>query len=149
MLWRSAKRRHPNKGKHWVKTRCFRNDGYWTFADGNAELVKPTSLPITGHVKVRGRESPYDPKLRSYWQERTKRRIARQTYSQVRRSLLRRYGYRCGMCWMPFGEDDQIEEDHITPRHAGGSDALENKRLVHQWRHHQHHQRRGYTVLKA
>src|SRR5215212_3042625 len=144
MLWRWAKRRHPNKGKRWVKGRYFRNDGYWTFADGNAELVKPTSLPITRYVKVRGRSSPYDPKLRSYWQERTKRTIARQTYSQVRLSLLRRYGYRCGMCWLPFREDELIDEDHITPRHAGGSDALENKRLVHQWCHHQYHQKRGY-----
>jgi RNA-directed DNA polymerase len=149
MLWRWAKRRHPNKGKRWVKGRYFRNDGYWTFADGNAELVKPTSLPITRYVKVRGRSSPYDPKLRSYWQERTKRTIARQTYSQVRLELLRRYGYRCGMCWMPFREDELIEEDHITPRHTGGSDALENKRLVHHWCHHQYHQRRGYKVLKA
>ena len=149
MLWRWAKRRHPNKGKRWVKGRYFRNDGYWTFADGNAELVKPTSLPITRYVKVRGRSSPYDPKLRSYWHERTKRTIARQTYSQVRLSLLRRYGYRCGMCWMLFREDELINEDHITPRHAGGSDALENKRLVHQWCHHQYHQQRGYKVLKA
>jgi RNA-directed DNA polymerase len=149
MLWRWAKRRHPNKGSHWVRRRYFRNDGYWTFADGNAELVKPTSVPITRYVKVSGRNSPYDPRLRSYWQERTKRHIARQTYAQVRRELLHRYGYRCGMCWVPFGTDDPIEADHIVPRHAGGSDEPENKRPVHSWCHHQHHQRQGYKVLKA
>ncbi|MBP1464510.1 group II intron reverse transcriptase/maturase [Candidatus Chloroploca sp. M-50] len=149
MLWRWAKRRHPNKGSRWVKQRYFRNDGYWTFADGNAELVKPTSVPITRYVKVSGRNSPYDPKLRAYWQERTKRQIARQTASQVRRELLYRYGYRCGMCWVPFATDDPIEADHIVPRHAGGSDEPENKRPVHRWCHHQHHQRRGYKVLKA
>jgi RNA-directed DNA polymerase len=149
MLWRWAKRRHPKKGSRWVKRRYFRNDGYWTFADGNAELVKPTSIPITRYVKVSGRSSPYDPKLRAYWQERTKRHIARQTYSQVRLEMLRRYGYRCGLCRMPFRTDDPIDEDHIVPRHAEGSEELENKRPVHRWCHHQHHQRHGYKVLKA
>ncbi len=149
MLWRWAKRRHPNKGSRWVKGRYFHNDGNWTFADGNAELVKPTSVPITRYTKVSGRNSPYDPRLRSYWQERTKRQIARQTYSQVRRELLHRYGYRCGMCWVPFGTDDPIDEDHIVPRQAGGPDEPENTRPVHRWCHHQHHQRRGYKVLKA
>jgi RNA-directed DNA polymerase len=149
MLWRWAKRRHPNKGSRWVKRRYFRNDGYWTFADKNAELVKPTSMRTTRYVKVSGRNSPYDPKLRGYWQERTKRQIARQTYSQVRLELLRRYSYRCGMCRLPFGTDDPIDEDHIVPRRAGGSDELENKRPAHRWCHHQHHQRHGYKVLKA
>nr|WP_256439650.1 HNH endonuclease [Candidatus Chloroploca mongolica] len=53
------------------------------------------------------------------------------------------------MCWVPFATDDPIEADHIVPRHAGGSDEPENKRPVHRWCHHQHHQRRGYKVLKA
>ncbi|MEI7769482.1 MAG: HNH endonuclease, partial [Chloroflexales bacterium] len=57
--------------------------------------------------------------------------------------------YYCGMCWVPFGTDDPIEADHIVPRHAGGSDEPENKRPVHSWCHHQHHQRQGYKVLKA
>lgn len=149
MLWRWAKRRHPNKGSRWVKQRYFRDDGYWTFADENAELVKPTSVPITRYRKVSGRNSPYDLKLRAYWQERTKRQIARQTDSRVRMELLYRYGYRCGMCRVPFGTNDPIDEDHIVPRHAGGADKPENMRPMHRWCHHQHHQRRGYKVLKA
>lgn len=46
-----------------MKSRYFRSDGYWTFADKNAELVKPTSMRITRYVKASGRNSPYDPKI--------------------------------------------------------------------------------------
>ena len=67
MLWQWAKRRHPKKSSRWTQRRYFRKDGYWTFFAENAELVKPTSTPITRFTKVSGRNSPYDPKLRTYW----------------------------------------------------------------------------------
>ena len=63
MLWNWAKRRHPNKSSKWVKARYFRSDGYWTFQEGKAELVKPDATPITRFTKVTGRNSPYDPTL--------------------------------------------------------------------------------------
>jgi len=58
MLWRWAKRRHPNKSRQWVKARSFRHDGSWTFWAGKAELVKPAATPITRFTKVTGRHSP-------------------------------------------------------------------------------------------
>ena len=58
MLWTWAKRRHPHKSRKWVKARYFRNDGYWTFWEGKAELVKPDATPITRFTKVTGRPSP-------------------------------------------------------------------------------------------
>jgi RNA-directed DNA polymerase len=58
MLWRWAKRRHPTKGSKWVKARYFRNDSYWTFYEGKAELVKPDVTPITRFTKVTGKNSP-------------------------------------------------------------------------------------------
>ena len=58
MLWTWAKRRHPNKSRQWVKARYFRNDGYWTFWEGKAELVKPDATPITRFTTVTGRNAP-------------------------------------------------------------------------------------------
>lgn len=149
MLWRWAKRRHPNKSSRWVQRRYFRNDGWWTFHEGKVELVKPDATPITRFVKVSGRSSPYDPTLQAYWQERAKRTMARQTYSKQKLALLKAQEYHCTMCHILFTNTDEIDVHHDTPRHRGGTDDLQNLRVVHRWCHHQHHQRSGYKVLKA
>lgn len=148
MLWRWAKRRHPNKNSRWVRRRYFSQDGYWTFREGKAQLLRPDATPITRFVKVEGRRSPYDPTLRDYWQKRGRRNLARITYVNRKRMLLNRQDYRCAHCGRPF-EDEQIQEHHVIPRNTGGNDDLDNVVLVHPWCHHQHHQRHGYKVLKA
>jgi RNA-directed DNA polymerase len=149
MLWRWAKRRHPNKSRRWVRRRYFRRDSYWTFHAKGVPLVRHGATPITRFVKVRGRNSPYDPKLHAYWQQRTKQRIAGQTYARQRRTLLEAQAYRCALCRLPLEGDDPLHEDHIIPRQAGGSDQLDNRRVVHAWCHHQRHSREGYKVPRA
>ena len=143
MLWVWAKRRHPKKGRRWVKARYFRSDGYWTFHAEKAELVKPDTTPITRFVKVIGRSSPYDPALRGYWTERKKRQVGRETYAKQRLMLLQRQEYRCALCYIQFVPGEAIETDHIIPTSQGGSDDRSNKRLVHPWCHRQRHQKDG------
>ena len=92
MLWNWAKRRHPHKRSQWVKARYFRDDGYWTFQEDEAELVQPDATPITRYTKVTGRNSPYDPTLRQYWLERKKRQVGRETYKKQRLMLHQRQG---------------------------------------------------------
>jgi RNA-directed DNA polymerase len=140
MLWRWAKRRHPTKGSKWVKARYFRDDGYWTFYEGKAELVKPDATPITRFTKVTGKHSPYDPTLRQYWVERKKKQVGRETYAKQRLILHQRQGYRCALCRIPFIAGETIETDHLIPRSQGGTDDLRNKRLLHPWCHRQRHQ---------
>ncbi len=149
MLWNWAKRRHPNKSSQWVKVRYFRDDGYWTFQEEEAELVKPDKTPITRFTKVTGRNSPYDPTLREYWQERTKRQVGRETYAKQRLILYQRQGYRCALCTIPFGPGEDVEADHIIPTSQGGTDDINNKRLVHPWCHRQRHQKDGRQWLRA
>jgi RNA-directed DNA polymerase len=149
MLWKWAKRRHPNKSSRWVRRRYFRRDGYWTFHAQGVPLVRHGATPITRFVKVRGRNSPYDPKLHAYWQQRTKQRIAVRTYAKQRQALLVAQAYRCALCRLPLDVDDPLHEDHIIPRQAGGSDQLDNRRVVHAWCHHQRHSREGYKVPRA
>ena len=141
MLWVWAKRRHPKKGRRWVKARYFKSDGYWTFHAEKAELVKPDTTPITRFVKVIGRSSPYDPALRGYWTERKKRQVGRETYAKQRLMLLQRQEYRCALCHIQFVPGEAIETDHIIPTSQGGSDDRSNKRLVHPWCHRQRHQK--------
>jgi RNA-directed DNA polymerase len=143
MLWNWAKRRHPNKSKKWVKARYFRDDGWWTFAEGKVELVKPDKTPITRFAKVIGRNSPYDPALHQYWNERKKRYVGRETFEKQRLILHQKQGYRCALCRIPFNPGESIETDHIIPRSRGGTDDINNKRLVHPWCHRQRHQLDG------
>lgn len=149
MLWNWAKRRHPNKSSKWVQVRYFRNDGYWTFHEAQAELAKPDKTPITRFTKVTGRNSPYDPALREYWQERKKHQAGRETYMKQRLMLYQRQGYRCALCTIPFIPGEDIETDHIIPTSQGGTDDINNKRLVHPWCHRQRHQKDGRQRLRA
>jgi len=144
MLWRWAKRRHPKKPTRWVKARYFRDDGYWTFQAGEAELAKPDATPITRSTKVTGRQTPYDPAHRLYWRERTKTQVAEETYSKQRLMLHRSREYACALCGVRFVPGETIQIDHLISKYRGGSDDLANKRLVHPWRHRQHHQRTGF-----
>jgi RNA-directed DNA polymerase len=146
MLWQWATRRHPNKPSKWVKTRYFRDDGWWTFHTDKAQLVKPSATPITRYTKVTGKNSPFDPKLRAYWLERHKRGMARLTHSKQRLELLRRQDNRCFLCQQPFYSPEEIHEHHLIARNAGGKDTLNNLRAVHFWCHQQHHQLNDYTV---
>jgi RNA-directed DNA polymerase len=150
MLWVWAKRRHPNKRSKWVKDRYFKSDGYWTLhADNKAELVKPDQTPITHFTKVTGRNSPYDPALKEYWIERKKRQVGRETYAKQRLMLLQRQEYRCALCRVQFIPGEAIETDHITLKSQGGTDDLNNERLVHPWCHRQRHQKDGRQRPRA
>jgi RNA-directed DNA polymerase len=149
MLWNWAKRRHPNKSSKWVKARYFKSDGYWTFREAKAELVKPDQTPITRFVKVTGRNSTYDPALKEYWTERKKRQVGRETYQKQRLMLLQKQEYRCALCQIQFVPGEAIETDHITLTSQGGTDDLSNKRLVHPWCHRQRHQKDGQQRPRA
>jgi RNA-directed DNA polymerase len=143
MIWNWAKRRHPKKSSNWVKARYFRSEGHWTFHEGKAELVKPDATPITRFTKVIGRSSPYDPSLHQYWLERKKQHVERETFAKQRGRLHQKQGYRCALCSIPFIPGENIETDHIILTSQGGTDDINNKRLVHPWCHRQRHQKDG------
>ena len=151
MTWQWSKRRHPKKSSRWVKKHYFRRIGNrgWIFATPFAILINPTTLPITRHIKVKGRNSPYDPKLRDYWTKRTRRRVSRQTYTRLRLQVLQAQEYRCWQCDILFQPDEAIDLHHIIPRASGGSNRGDNRAAIHPYCHRQVHQRHGYKVLEA
>jgi RNA-directed DNA polymerase len=151
VLWQWAKRRHPNKPSKWVRQRYFKTRGNrtWVFGETTVTLLNPTDTPITRYVKVCGRNSPYDPTLRAYWAERTKRAVGRETYSRLRLQVLRAQDYRCGQCGILFQPGEDIDLHHRIPRKKDGTDTAENLIALHPYCHHQFHQRHGYKVLKA
>ena len=78
MLWKWAKRRHPNKGLLWIMVKYFhtRRDRKWLFiaeeADrkGERQLFLEASMPIRRHIKIRTKANPHDPVWREYFNAR-------------------------------------------------------------------------------
>ena len=79
-----AKRRHPNKNKHWLRNKYFRKQGLrnWIFSVKvrnkkrgiiNFDLFLASSLPIKRHIKIRNNANPFDPKFTEYFLKRNKR----------------------------------------------------------------------------
>jgi RNA-directed DNA polymerase len=77
MLWNWSLRRHPNKGKQWVKKRYFgsshgrdwRFRAFCTTTSGERfemAVTNITTIPIKRHVKVKGAASPDDSSLLEY-----------------------------------------------------------------------------------
>ena len=84
-LWRWSMRRHPKKGRRWVKKKYFRSNrnNNWVFfakaidkQDGPyfLDLIFASKTPIRRHVKTKSDANPYDPKYRDYFYERESRK---------------------------------------------------------------------------
>lgn len=79
-LWQWSKRRHPNKGKRWIKAKYFkgRDQRNWCFKTQTQtskeievkELFKTTDVSIKRHVKVKAASNPYDKEWQSYFIKR-------------------------------------------------------------------------------
>ena len=76
-IWEWAKRRHPHKGKRWIKHKYFTriNNRDWRFfarrKDGTmAILIDPSEHRILRHVKIKSENNPFDAKDREYFAKR-------------------------------------------------------------------------------
>ena len=84
LLWRWAKRRHPNKSHSWIVSRYWTRQGgdHWVFFgevknfDGSTRevaLYRTSSMRIVRHVLIRGAVNPYDPQWWPYLANRASR----------------------------------------------------------------------------
>ncbi|MDJ0532566.1 MAG: group II intron reverse transcriptase/maturase [Xenococcaceae cyanobacterium MO_207.B15] len=135
-LWRWAKRRHPNKGKKWVKRRYWRtiqNDN-WVFASNREgknpfQLLKHTELPSgVKYAKVKGALSPYDGD-ELYWTNRLGDKY--KTVDPQKARLLKKQKGKCQNCGTTFKPKDQLEKHHIKHKSKGGNNTDYNLALVH------------------
>ena len=85
-LWQWALRRHPNKGRQWVRAKYFAAHGgrHWIFtgqirtAGGEkreVRLFSVASVPIQRHVLVRDSANPFDPAWDAYFADRRRRQV--------------------------------------------------------------------------
>lgn len=96
--------------------------------------------------QVKGTNSPFDPRLEAYWEERRTRALYRRALSdarKLRRHLLKRQNYRCAITGLPLEDLMQVEIHHITAKCVGGNDDWCNLCLVLRWAHTALHARYG------
>jgi len=70
MLDRWAKRRHPNKGRRWIKDRYWhtRRGNNWRFMTQENLLISAAGIPVVRHTKLKISKNPFlDPK---YFEQR-------------------------------------------------------------------------------
>lgn len=96
MLWKWARKRHPNKGHRWIASRYWKQVGgdNWVFfgetvgSDGSKHEVTlycASSMRIIRHSIIRCEVNPYDPEWSEYLIRRTRRyRRRKQEASETR-----------------------------------------------------------------
>lgn len=143
-LWQWAVRRHPKKGKRWIRDRYFHsvNARHWDFAvedrdpaDGTSKLVRlaqASESAIKRHCKIRSTANPFDPHWESYFAQRQAARMP--DNRQSRQRLLRLWGAqgrRCPVCDDPITAETGWTIRYRTPRTLGGRAVNANLILLH------------------
>src|SRR3954447_5163129 len=152
MVWRWCRRRHPKKGRRWIRTSYFPPDGHrhWVFTgtlwdrkgQGRpTQLMAAAKVKIIRYVKIRSAVNPYDPEWELYLEARWSWQLT-QTRTGRRRieSFWKKQKGRCVVCGQPLRlaeEDYQIH--HRIQRTQGGRDTAENMELLHVNCHRQIH----------
>lgn len=145
-LWAWAKRRHPNKGKRWVKQRYFRREGArdWVFATDEQRLLRYSDFPFREHFKIKSEANPYDREWEAYFDEILTRRMTATLNGRKKLAwLYREQEGRCPVCNQRITRQTRWHVHHKVRRVDGGSDKPTNLLLLHPTCHRQVHSRPG------
>lgn len=145
-LWQWAKRRHPEKGPLWIKSRYFKTEGNrsWIFAAEDEERVYPdgkpyrvslfraSTVPIKRHIRIRSEANPFDPRFETYFEERSTSKMRNNLQRSKRLfSLWLHQGGLCPICHQKITSDMQCDIHYISRKVDGGKDNGSNLVLTH------------------
>ena len=142
VLWRWAKRRHPNKSNGWIARRYWKSRGgdNWSFSQEDDTLVKLHKYGSykagTRWTRVKGNRSPFDGDV-IYWSSRMGDNFL--TTEPQKARLLKRQKGKCHHCGQHFRPGDLIEKHHQKPQSQGGKNSDDNLVLLHLHCHDQVH----------
>jgi len=145
-----TRRSHHTKSWKWRVDRYFGQKqpgrtNKWVFGRDQGHLIQLQWIPIKRHVMVKYDASPDDPTLRTYWEEREKRKSALLPTKRWRELAKRQKG-KCLHCHSSLHNAEELHVHHIIPKSKGGEDALSNLALIHLYCHQAIHGTR--TVLQ-
>ncbi len=157
MIWQWAKRRHPTKGRRWVREKYFHqvDARKWVFS-GQVEgrsaemltihLTAANRISIQRHCLIKGAANPYDPQWEAYFEQRLGTKW-KQHWLKRRKlvSLWWEQNGKCPVCHQQITKESEWSLYHILPRVYGGTDTLSNLLLLHPYCH----ERARYQKLKV
>ncbi|MGK2849242.1 MAG: group II intron reverse transcriptase/maturase [Minisyncoccota bacterium] len=141
-LWRWAVRRHPNKGRRWIKDRYFQQvkGRDWRFGEKDQLLPHLGGVRKRPHIKIKAEANPYDPMFDEYFSNRLAGRMLRILEGRKRlRWLWRFQDGLCPECDQKITVESGWNIHHVLPRRLGGTDATSNLVLLHPNCHRQIH----------
>ncbi|WP_440682912.1 group II intron reverse transcriptase/maturase [Cysteiniphilum halobium] len=149
-LWRWSKRRHPNKGRKWVKNKYFHRyqgqDWFFGYTDFSnmaprfRHIPRMSNIPIIRHGLVKGDFNPYDSNWYVYAESRSKKRT-KLNMTNMMYKIWDRQNHSCGYCGTLISLETKWHLHHIKPKSMGGRDKLSNLVLLHPECHRQLHSR--------
>jgi RNA-directed DNA polymerase len=146
-IWRWVQRRHPKKGKGWLRRRYFPanpRDRWWFATKPNGkkgerrQLLKLSRVPITRHIKVKAEANPFDARWELYFERRDQRRM-QETVDRWTWILWQRQDGRCLVCGNLITLETEWHTHHVVWKVKGGTDRLDNLALLHPTCHRQVH----------
>ncbi|TSA12658.1 MAG: group II intron reverse transcriptase/maturase [Deltaproteobacteria bacterium] len=150
-LWQWCKRRHPNKGRRWIKDRYFHRIGpsNWVFAakvkkdNGKTdymEMYAAANTPIRRHVKIKLEACPYDMVWEPYFEERKTQKVKDDLalHGRVKKLWQAQKG-KCPICQEDITKETGWNEHRTIPGLQGGKYILSNLQLLHPNCHRQLH----------
>lgn len=136
--YRWAKRRHPKKSKKWVELKYFANGTgkerkpILRLNDGQGlHIEKLSYIPINRFVKIRNGMRVYDRSISEYWKEREYTNAYQQIYSVKIERLYKKQKGKCASCNLTIKDMSDVHAHHVIPKECGGTDELNNLRLLH------------------
>lgn len=149
-LWRWGCRRHPNKGKRWIKQRYFQRlkGRDWRFVDQDQVLPLLTGYSKRPHVKIKAEANPYDQAYDEYFTKRLAQRMngVLAGKRKLRWLWLWQAGC-CPICNQKITRETGWHLHHIIKRSDRGTDKLTNLMLLHPNCHMQHHAMEKHTAV--
>ncbi|WP_036305015.1 group II intron reverse transcriptase/maturase [Methylobacter tundripaludum] len=147
--WNWAVRRHPNKGKLWIREKYFKtidNQNWVLSGEDQGELTKRlkrmSATPIERHTKIQADVNPYDPKYEQYFE---KRLHVKMTKGEVGKTKLARLWVQqkgiCPVCKTRIDDAVNYNIHHIVERVKGGKDISSNLIILHPNCHRKVHSR--------
>ena len=162
MLWHWCRRRHPNKGRRWIKKKYFPPDGprHWIFTGTLSDqkgqgwpiqLMEAAQVRIIRYVKIQSAVNPYDPEWELYLEARWVWQLGQTQTGRSRVEFLwTEQEGRCVVCGqvLRIAEDD-CHIHHRIWRSRGGRDTADNLELLHANCHRQIHAQERLTKAAA
>lgn len=142
---RFLKRMHPTKPWKWIMKKHFKTDhagqskDKWLLSYGRYQMIRMSWNSIIRHEKILGNNSPFDAKLKDYFEKRDiKCFIAKNVDSKQKLAKTQRY--KCPLCGQSIVDvSEGLETHHKHPKSQGGNDSYKNLWLVHISCHIKHH----------